>query len=309
MSISQRAENITTDEAIHTSLSDSVSWGAILAGVVTALGVQIVLNMLGIGLGVGALDPGSGDNPAASTFSIMAAIWWTVSGILAAFAGGYLAGRLSGSTKPWTSAWHGFVAWALSLLFMAYLITTAMGSVLGGALSGASNLMGGVTSAVSQAVPAATQAADPFAAIERQVRDITGGTDPAALRDAAVSSVRAAVTGSPAEREQARERAATAIARAGNISIEDARARVAELERQYTQTLQTVQARATEVADATASAVSRGALLGVAALLLGALAGLLGGMAGTVKPRLATAVITPAAGTTTGPGVTAQRRA
>ena len=65
-----------------------VSWGATLAGVAVALVVQLIVNMIGIGIGAATLDPGTGDNPSASSFSIGAALWWTVSGILAALAGG-----------------------------------------------------------------------------------------------------------------------------------------------------------------------------------------------------------------------------
>jgi hypothetical protein len=45
--------------------------------------LQLSLHLFGIGVGAATLDPGSGDNPAASTFSIGAAIWWILSGIIA----------------------------------------------------------------------------------------------------------------------------------------------------------------------------------------------------------------------------------
>lgn len=80
---------------------NQVSWGAVFAGAVLALVASLVLNMIGLGLGVATLDPGTSDNPAASTLSIGAGIWWVVSGIVASAAGGYLAGRLSGNpTRP-----------------------------------------------------------------------------------------------------------------------------------------------------------------------------------------------------------------
>ena len=81
-----------------------VVWGAIFAGVVVALVVQVLLTMLGAGIGMATLDPASADNSAASTFSISAAVWWVVSGIIAAFAGGYIAARMSGRTAPPTGA-------------------------------------------------------------------------------------------------------------------------------------------------------------------------------------------------------------
>jgi hypothetical protein len=71
---------VTPAEDARTIMLNRVSWGAVLAGIVTALVTQLILNMLGIGIGVATLDPAGGDNPQASTFSIAAGIWWTVSG-------------------------------------------------------------------------------------------------------------------------------------------------------------------------------------------------------------------------------------
>jgi hypothetical protein len=63
----------TIDDDAHTIMINRVAWGAIFAGVVVALVVQVLLTMLGAGIGMATLDPGSADNPAASTFSISAA--------------------------------------------------------------------------------------------------------------------------------------------------------------------------------------------------------------------------------------------
>ena len=98
----------SASEDAHTIMINKVSWGAIFAGVVVALVVQVLLTMLGVGIGLATLDPGTGDNPAASTFSIAAGIWYVLSGIIASFAGGYIAARMSGKTMPTTGALHGF---------------------------------------------------------------------------------------------------------------------------------------------------------------------------------------------------------
>jgi hypothetical protein len=74
---------VTPAEDARSMMLNKVSWGAVLAGVVVALVTQLILHLFGIGVGAATLDPGSGDNPAASTFSIGAAIWWILSGIIA----------------------------------------------------------------------------------------------------------------------------------------------------------------------------------------------------------------------------------
>ena len=96
---------VTPAEDARTVLLNRVSWGAVLAGVVVALVAQLILNLLGIGIGAATLDPGAGaaENPSATSFSIGAGVWFGLSGILASLAGGYAAGRLAGKPKESTA--------------------------------------------------------------------------------------------------------------------------------------------------------------------------------------------------------------
>jgi hypothetical protein len=281
---------VTPEEDARTVLLNRISWGAVLAGVVVGLVVQLILNMIGVGIGAATFHPMTGDNPEASTFSIVAAVWWTVSGIIAAFAGGLAAGRLAGKPKESTAGWHGLTAWALTTLVVFYLLTTAIGGIIGGVFSTISSAAGGLgrtaATAAQAAAPAVAQANDPVARIEQAVRDATGGNDPAALRDGAVSAVRAVVTGNPDQAQQARERAAQAISKAQNISIDDARKQVQQYEEQYRQAVEQAKQQAAKAADAAASAVSKGSLFGAIALVLGAIAGWFGGRAGKIDPTL-----------------------
>jgi hypothetical protein len=96
------------------------------------------------------------------------------------------------------------------------------------------DVAGGVASTAGRAVhtaaqvaaPALTAGGDPFAQVEHSMRGTLGGNDPAALRDAAVSGVRAAVTGDGRQADDARTRAAEALAKAQNIPVEEARMQV-----------------------------------------------------------------------------------
>lgn len=279
----------TSDEAAHTMLLNRISWGAVFAGVVVLV-VQLLLSMLGIGVGVATLNPGTADNPAVSTFSIAAGIWYVVSGIIASFVGGYIAGRLSGRPVKSTASIHGLTTWAAATLVIFYLLTTALGGIIGGVFSGISSAVGGLGQAAGTvaktAAPSLANASDPLGAIEQQLRQATGGNDPAALRDAAISAMRASLTGDQAQAKDAQERAAQALSRAENISIEDARTRIGQYEQQYHQAVDRAKQEATKAADAAAKLISRGALFGFIALVLGAIAAWFGGHAGTVAPTL-----------------------
>ena len=281
--------HVTPAEDARTVLINRVSWGAILAGVATALVTQLILNMVGIGIGASTLDPMTSDNPAASTFSIGAGIWWALSGIVAAFVGGFIASRLSGRPKESTGGWHGLTSWAATTLLVFYLLSTAVGSLVGGAFSTVSGALGGLGrtagSAVQAAAPALADSTDPLGFLDRAVRSSTGN-DPAALRDDAISSIRDLLTGDASKANDARERAAQALARAQNMPVEEARTRVAAYEKQYRDTVASAKAQAVQAADTAARAVSRGALLGSLALLLGALASWFGGRLGAVDPTV-----------------------
>jgi hypothetical protein len=95
----------TPAEDVRTIMINQVSLGAVFAGVVVALVTQLILNMLGIGLGAATLSPVTGDSPTASAFSIGAGIWWMIAGILAALAGGYTAGRRPAEGIDGSLAW------------------------------------------------------------------------------------------------------------------------------------------------------------------------------------------------------------
>ena len=279
---------------MRTILINRVSWGAVAAGVVVALVAQLILNMVGIGLGAATFDATAGNNPSASSFSIGAGIWWALSGIIAALIGGYTAGRLAGQPKESSGAWHGLISWALATLLVFYLLTTTLGTILGGAFRAVSGAAAGAAqtlgttaqTAVQAAAPTLANTADPFSAIEQRLRDASGGTDPAALRDAAISAIRALVTADPQQQQDARERAAQAIAKAQNIPIDQARSQVAEYEQQYRQAVDQARQKAIAVADTTTKTVSRAALFGAIALMLGAIAAWFGGRMGVVHPTL-----------------------
>ena len=288
---------VTPAEDARSIMINRVSWGAVLAGVVVALVAQLILNMIGVGIGASTLNPGAGDaeNPSATGFSIGAGIWWTMSGILAALAGGFAAGRLSGKPKESTAAWHGLTSWALTTLVVFYLLTSTIGGLIGGAYRGLTTAAAGAASTAGAAIQTAAQtaapslaagAADPFASIEQSLRGSMGGNDPGALRDAAVATMRAALTGNEQQAADARNRAAEALAKARNVPVDDARAQVKEYEQQYRQGVDAAKRQATEAAAVAAKTVSRGALFGAVALLLGAAAGWFGGRMGAVDPTV-----------------------
>ncbi|WP_246662783.1 MULTISPECIES: PhnA-like protein [Rhizobium] len=246
------------------------SWGAILAASAIALAVQIVLNLLGVGIGAAIVNPSNSQSAPGLAASISGAAWFIVSGLLAAFVGGYVASRLSGTISTAVGVLHGIAAWAVSTLIVVYLLTTSVGAVVGGAFNGATELLSGagktVQTAAVSAAPAIGNMPNPMDAIEQQIRDT--GNDPQALRQAAISSVQAVLTGDPAKADEARTRAADALARAQNIPADQAKNEVAQYEQQYHQAVDAAKAKAIQAASVTAKIVSTGAFVACISLVL-----------------------------------------
>ena len=278
---------------VRTIMLNQISWGAVFAGATIGLVMQIILNMVGVGVGLSTVDIAAGDTPSAGSLSVGAGIWWVISGIVAAAVGGYIAGRLSGKASQSTTAYHGLIAWAVSTLAVVYLLSSAASGLIGGTVSTASSALGGAGKAIGGSVQTAVQTvapslnvSDPMATIENKVRSTSGGQEPAALRDAAATAVRAALSGDPAQKAAATDKAADALAKAQNIPPDQAKAQVEQYQQQYQETVAKAKEQAKQAADTTAKTVSQGALFGALALLLGALAAFFAGHASAVTPTV-----------------------
>jgi len=269
---------VTPAEDFRTVAINRLTWGAVFAGIASMLAVQLVLNIVGVAAGVATLEP-RGDSPDGQTLSIAAGLWWAISGIVAAGVGGYVAGRVCGQPKESTAGWHAFVAWAGAVLVIAFLIGSSVGSVVGAA----GRTLGGALEATATAVAEATpELTDPFGRIEEAVRG-RAANEPV---DIAVESLRALLTGDPAQAGAARDRAAEALARATNVSAEQARAEIQRYENEYRQTVGDIERQAAEAAEAARDAVSVGAILAAVSLVLGAVAAVVAGRMGAVDPTL-----------------------
>lgn len=108
-----------------------ISWGAVFGGLVIALVVQLMLSLLGIGVGMGTVDPLQESNPFAG-LGIAALAWGILSMLLALFAGGLVAGRLAGIPRTIDSVLHGLLTFCLFTIVVFYLITTTAGSIVSG---------------------------------------------------------------------------------------------------------------------------------------------------------------------------------
>lgn len=117
--------------------ASAVSWGSIIAGAVAAAALALILTMLGTGLGLSSVSPWAYTGISAEAFGISAILWLTITQLIAAGVGGYLAGRLrtkwiatDADEVYFRDTAHGFLAWAVSALMTAALLTSTIGTIV-----------------------------------------------------------------------------------------------------------------------------------------------------------------------------------
>ncbi|HKG55809.1 MAG TPA: hypothetical protein VKA85_00995 [Candidatus Limnocylindrales bacterium] len=111
---------------------DSVRWGPVVAGLVTALSVFLLLSLLALGLGVAAVNSTNSGNQT-STIGTAGTIVAAVIGILSFVIGGFVAGRSAAVGGRGAGALNGFLVWALGVTAILLLGAAGLGSLLGAA--------------------------------------------------------------------------------------------------------------------------------------------------------------------------------
>jgi hypothetical protein len=276
-----RAAVEPTVEAVAVTAIKRMSWGAALAGAVVALSLQLLLSLLGLGIGLATIDPAAGDTPGAASFGIATGIYYAIVTLVSLFAGGWVAGHLAGMPRRIDGLLHGLVTWSVATLLLLYVVTTTVGAVLSGAL--------GIVSSTLQAAGQSAQAAagavaqsdigeEALNALEEQAQQLlgqaqeaTGAQDTSDLLEQVLAVARGGVS------DQERQRIIDQLVQQTGITREEAETRLQQLETQYQEALAAAEQQAQEAAQATAEAVSQGSFWSFVALLLGALAAALGG--------------------------------
>ena len=194
--------SLASDEILTQSPLRRVSWGAVIAGMVIAITVQMVLSLLGAGIGLSTIDPLRYSSPDASSFGIGAGVWWAVSSIISLFAGGWVAGHLAGSPEKTDAMLHGLLTWGLAAIVTAYLLASAVSAVVRGGASvvgTAATVTGNAAAAVAgPAVDAAKQQLQTsgisFDSIKNQAQTLLAQTGKPALQPEALANKAEAAT-------------------------------------------------------------------------------------------------------------------
>ncbi|MFN8531723.1 MAG: hypothetical protein U0670_24215 [Anaerolineae bacterium] len=142
-----RTTGVIETDTVVVSRRD-LSWGAVIAGVIVVLVTMVALNMLGLAIGATTVNPLTEANPVDPALGTAAVFWFVGTGLLALFAGGWVASHLAVTYDQGTGFLHGLVTWGVSTLIAFVLVTTSVG-----------NLVTGLTGVVGQGLSILTQGA------------------------------------------------------------------------------------------------------------------------------------------------------
>ncbi|NTV10908.1 MAG: hypothetical protein HGA47_09065 [Zoogloea sp.] len=130
----------------------SVRWGAIFAGLVVGISVNLLLLLFGVAVGFAVVDVGQA--PSAGQASAAAAAWNAFCMVAASVAGGYVAARSSGLRRASDGILHGVIAWGATMLLFVVLASSATGATIGAMLGMNSN--GGMAATSGGGTPTAS---------------------------------------------------------------------------------------------------------------------------------------------------------
>ena len=277
-------ETTTTMIAGGSHIHRRISWGAIFGGVILVVTIQLVLSLLGAGIGLNTVNTNAGTTPDSSSLGIGAGAWWIISSIIALAFGGYAAAWLAGVELRWDGLLHGLITWGLATMLTVWLLSSAIGGVIGGgasALGGLASAAGSGIQSAAQPIAQATGVTPDVLQQQAQAYLKPADTDPASMspQDAqkeVVTDLATYAKGGP-DATAAKTRVIAIMAAQQHISPDQASQQFdqaqAKLQQAKTQAIQT----AKNAADATATAASHTAFAAFADLLIGMIAAAIGG--------------------------------
>lgn len=271
-----------------------ISWAAIFGGVILVVAVQLLLSLLGAGVGLGTVNTNAGSTPDAGTLGIGAGLWWIISSCVAIGVGGFVAAWLAGVEIRFDGVLHGLVTWGIATLLTLWLLTSAIGGIIGGGFSALGSVASSAGSSVSDAAKPLVQAAGVSPdMIQQQAQAYLQPTnpDPATMnpQDAqkAIATNLATYAGGGTDATAAKEQIVNIMAAQMKISHDEAAKKFDDAQAKLRQARDRAVQSAKDAADASAAAASKASFGAFIVVLLGGLAAAFGGSMAVQRRLLA----------------------
>jgi MFS family permease len=122
-----------TRETILDRRQPSLRWTAVFAGAAVAIALWVVLQLIGMGAGLTAVD--LDDTGSLRNVGMGTTVWSMLAPLIALFVGGLVAGRLSTTFDQKVAASHGLVAWAIASLAGVLAVAWLVSAIAHGAVN------------------------------------------------------------------------------------------------------------------------------------------------------------------------------
>ena len=267
-----------------------ISWAAIFGGVILVVAVELLLSLLGAGIGLGTVNTHAGSTPDAGSLGIGAGVWWVVSSCIALLIGSYVSAWLAGIELRFDGMLHGLVTWGIATLLLFWLLSSAIGGVIGGGFSALGSITAAAGSGVSQAAKPLAQAAGVSPDMLQQQAQAylqPPNPDPASMspqdaQKAVATNLATYAKGGP-DAAAAKEQVINIMAAQMKISHDEAAKRFDADQARLKQTRDQAVQTAKTAADDSAAAASKTSFAAFGVLLLELIAAAVGGLLATPR--------------------------
>lgn len=120
-----------------------MSWGAIIAGWLVAVGIAFMMYVAGLAMGFSAFDPNDIE-ASAKGIGMGTCVWLVLTWVVSLLIGGMFASWFDGRDDDTGGAMHGITVWGLSIAASGLLFALGMGGILGGGAQLAGHMAGGM---------------------------------------------------------------------------------------------------------------------------------------------------------------------
>lgn len=240
-----------------------ISWGAILAGLVAAFIVQMIMEMLGMAIGLATINPETEAQAVGPNFGTAVVIWLASTTLLSLFTGGWVAARLSGARDMIDAFLHGFVTFGVVMLATFVLLTSGATSLINGVSNTISSGLGLIGQSAADIAPDVQRAVDLQLTTEDGIREEVNTLLPEGAELSSSANLRVAVEDLLAtiiageDTATIREELVTSLANQTELSQAEASQRVdqwiASVERTATRAQEAAERVSGDIADALAA--------------------------------------------------------
>jgi hypothetical protein len=289
-------ETIHSTEVRETRVS-RVSWAAVFGGTLIMLITLMLLSLLGIGIGIGTINPMEESQPFQG-IGTGALIWWVITNIIAVFTGAFAAAKLTNLSYKYSGALHGILTWSLYTLISFVLMTSAVGAIISGVGGAVSKSLSAVGKGVSEISTLADQVNTDR--INRLIQEAVapdegmGGGSQEFDIDLMAVVEEVFIENGQLNTDINREEVQQAVADNSTLSPADAERAADVIIQEYEQMepkFQQLKQRAVETGQQVTETVSRAAIWAFVALVLGVITAAFGGSLGKPTVRETTRTI------------------